>query len=249
MWKNLTKPVVIAHRGDSKFAPENTLGAFKQAMDKGAQAIEFDVKLSSDRKVVVIHDQTVDRTTNGHGDIRYLSMEEIKRLDAGVRFAEKFPSERIPTLEEVFQNLGTGIHMNIELTNYATPHDGLVEEVVRLIKKFGNEDQLIFSSFFARNLHLAKKLIPTVPCGLLAYPGLVGLPARGLGWKKDMDALHPYLSDVHMNLVKRVHDAGRQLNVWTVNLKEDLERLIKMGVDGIFTDDPFLLNQLCGKVP
>jgi glycerophosphoryl diester phosphodiesterase len=247
MWINLSKPIVIAHRGDSAHAPENTLAAFKMAMDRGAQAIEFDVKLSVDKQVVVIHDQTVDRTTNGHGDVRELHLDELQRLEAGVRFGDKFPSERIPSLEEVFRSIGLGIHMNIELTNYATPQDGLVEEVAKLVTKFHVESQILFSSFFLKNLKIAKRLLPSVPCGLLTWAGLVGIPARNWGWKLGMDALHPYHSDVTKKLVSNVHGAGKRIHVWTVNDRADMERLIELKVDGIFTDDPKMLCELLGR--
>ena len=247
MWINLNRPIVIAHRGDSAHAPENTISAFKLAMQKGAQAIEFDVKLSKDRQVIVIHDQTVDRTTDGHGDVRQLPLEELQKLEAGIRFGEKFPHERIPNLEEVFASIGTGIHMNIELTNYATPHDGLVEEVAKLVKKYQMQEQILFSSFFPNNLKKAMQLLPDVPCGLLAWTGLAGFPARNWGWKQGLFALHPFRDDVDVKLVNRIHKAGRRLHVWTVNEKSEMEKLFEFGVDGIFTDDPGMLNQVLGR--
>src|SRR3990172_9288447 len=128
-------PLIFAHRGASAHAPENTLAAFRRALDDGSPAIEFDVKLSADGHAVVIHDQTVDRTTDGHGRVRELTLEQLKALDAGGWFDSAFRGERIPTLDEVLASLDRRALMNIEFTNYASPFDGLVPKVTLLVKK------------------------------------------------------------------------------------------------------------------
>lgn len=243
MWTELPSPVVIAHRGDSANAPENTLAAFRMAAEKGADAIEFDVKLSADGEVIVLHDQTVDRTTNGRGDIRSLPLAALRDLEAGVRFEGRFPGERIPTLEEVFEAVGTRLHMNIELTNYATPGDALVEKVAALVRKHAMQERVLFSSFFPGNLRRARALLPEVPRGQLAWRGWMGWLARTLFWRGQF-ALHPYLTDVTPALVSRLHKAGKRVFVWTVNAEADMNHLIRLGVDGLFTDDPALLLRL-----
>ncbi len=247
MWIEMPTPVIIAHRGDSAHAPENTLSAFILAADKKADAIEFDVKLSVDGKVIVIHDQTVDRTTDGHGDVRQLSFTLLRELDAGVRFGDQFPGERIPSLDEVFEAVGGRLHMNVELTNYATPFDELVPRVVEVVRRHSLQGRVLFSSFFARNLRQAQALLPDVPCGLLAFPGWQGYPARTWGWRGIFYALHPHLSNVDSGLVSRLHAAGSRLQVWTVNKEEDMKNLIGLGVDGMFTDDPALLGRCLGR--
>ncbi len=243
MWTDLTSPVVIAHRGDSAHAPENTLAAFRQAAEKGADAIEFDVKLSADSEVIVLHDQTVDRTTDGHGDVRHLPLAALRDLDAGARFDPRFAGERIPTLEEVFEGVGTRLHMNIELTNYATPGDALVEKVAALVRKHAMQERVLFSSFFPGNLRKAARLLPEVPRGQLAWRGWMGWPARAFLWRGQF-ALHPYLTDVTPGLVARLHQAGKRVFVWTVNAEADMNHLLRLGVDGLFTDDPALLLRL-----
>jgi glycerophosphoryl diester phosphodiesterase len=125
--EKLLQPVIFAHRGASAWAPENTLAAFRLAVEHGAPAIELDVKLTSDRKVVVLHDQTVDRTTNGHGDLRQFSLADLRELDAGGPFSAEYQGERIPTLVEVFEAVGKQVYINIELTNYASTRDKLPE--------------------------------------------------------------------------------------------------------------------------
>jgi glycerophosphoryl diester phosphodiesterase len=247
MWIDAPRPIIIAHRGDKAHAPENTLAAFRLAAEKGADAIEFDVKLSADAQVIVLHDQTVERTTNGTGNVSGLPLAALRELDAGTWFYEQFRGEKIPTLEEVFETVGKRLLMNVELTNYATPNDGLVPRVVDLVKKHALQERILFSSFLPRNLRKARMLLPGVSRGLLAMPGILGVWARSFGWQGDFFALHPNLRDVNSSLTRRVHAAGKRLHVWTVNLAEDLERMIDLGVDAIFTDDPGLALNCIGK--
>jgi glycerophosphoryl diester phosphodiesterase len=247
MWNDLPAPVVVAHRGDKAYAPENTLSAFKQAAEKGADAVEFDVKLSGDGQVIVLHDQTVDRTTNGTGNIAKISLEALRRLDANVQFPDQFPGEKIPTLSDVFEAVGTRIYMNIELTNYSTPTDKLVLKVAELVKKHGMQTRVLFSSFIANNLKKAHSLLPEVPRALLTLPGFMGFWGRSFGWRGDCSALNPYLTDVDSGLVERIHAAKRRVNAWTVTSDADIRRMIGLGVDGIITDDPALVLRILGR--
>ena len=236
-------PLVIGHRGASAHAPENTLAAFELAIEHRADAIEFDVQLSSDNQVMVIHDSTVKRTTNGTGKVANMPMSALQKLDAGYKFSDKYAGERIPTLINVFERFGKQILINIELKNYSTPFDGLVKEVVELVKKYKLENQIIFSSFLSNNLKIAQKLLPEVPCALLAYSGWMGYYQRHFGWKKKYQALHPYIAGVDQNLVNDLHAAGKRIHVWNINEEENFRRLLKLKVDGIFTDDPGMLRR------
>ena len=247
MWSDLHRPIVIAHRGDKTHAPENSLAAFSLAAENGADAIEFDVKLTANGRVIVIHDPTVDRTTNGKGKISQLPFAAVRELDAGAWFSEEFRGERIPTLDEVFETVGKRLYMNIELTNYATPFDNLVPKVVELIKTHGLQKQMLFSSFFARNLMKARSLLPEVPCGLLCMRGALGLWGRTFTWRGDYFGLHPFWTDIDPGLVNRVQAAGKRVYAWTVNPEEGLKRMIGFGVDAIITDDPVLALRLLGR--
>jgi len=235
---DLKPPYFFAHRGASAHAPENTLAAFQLALDLGARLIEFDVKLTADKQVVVIHDQTVDRTTNGKGKVNQLTLSELKRLDAGYWFDEKYRDEEIPALNEVFDNFGNKLFMNVELTNYASPFDGLVDKVSRLVTKYRMENRVIYSSFFPTNLVRARQLLPNVMRGQLVLPGKAGWWQRLWGGLIDVQANHPYTSDVTAESITRAHNRGRLIHAWTVNSPADMQRLCNLGADGFFTDDP-----------
>ena len=239
MWLDLPQPIIFAHRGASVHAPENTLEAFQLAFQQGADGIELDVKLSADGEVVVIHDATVERTTDGHGRVASLPLASLRTLDAGSLFSVDFRQAKIPTLEEVFVSVGGKGMINVELTNYSTPHDALVEKVCALVQRHGLQKQVLFSSFLARNLRKAARLLPEVPRGLLALPGWMGAWARSFGFMfGDYQALHPHISDVYPQQVQRVHRLKRRIHVWTANAADQVQRLKEWGVDGIFTDDP-----------
>ncbi|MEI6289157.1 MAG: glycerophosphodiester phosphodiesterase family protein [Chloroflexota bacterium] len=240
MFSNFSVPTIFAHRGASAYAPENTLAAFELAADQGAKAIEFDVKLTTDKQVVILHDQTLDRTTNGTGQVTKQSYAELKELDAGSWKSEKFSGEPIPLLNDVLEAVGKRVLINIELTNYATPMDGLVMYVAQIVKKHNLQNRIMFSSFYFTNLLSARKLLPEVPIGLLILDGNQGWHQRVVSYMFKFDADHPYVTDVTGAMVSRLHKAGRRVHVWTVNDPADMRKLRSMGVDGIFTDDPIL---------
>ncbi len=248
MFERFPHPFLLAHRGASKYAPENTLPAFELALEQGADGVELDAKLSADGEVVVIHDASVDRTTGGHGKVSQLTLAEMRALDAGALFEERFRGTRIPTLAEVFEALGSRAIINVELTNYSTPLDGLVNKVCALVKAHGLQERILFSSFLGLNLRRARRLLPEVPCGLLAFPGWKGAWARSFGFMfSDFEALHPHLSDASARQVSRVHQLKRRIVAWTVNGREEIERLKGWGVDGFITDDPLTAVRALGR--
>jgi glycerophosphoryl diester phosphodiesterase len=248
MLASLPQPVIFAHRGASAHAPENTLAAFELALEQGADAIELDAKLSADGHVVVIHDATVDRTTGAHGRVKDMSLAELRVLSAGSFFSSHFSTEKIPMLEEVFEALGKRLFVNVELTNYNTPRDHLVESVCLLVKKFNLQKHVLFSSFYGSNLSKAHSYLSDVPCGLLALNGMLGAWARSFGFAfGKYAALHLNLADVTREQIQRVHRLKGRAHVWTVNPEVDIRRLFGWGVDGIFTDDPQLAVRVRGE--
>jgi glycerophosphoryl diester phosphodiesterase len=242
------QPLVFAHRGASAHAPENTLAAFELALTQGAHGIEFDVKLSADGEVVVIHDANVERTTNGHGQVSQLDLAALRELDAGSFFSDQFKGEKIPTLVEVFETIGKRGILNVELTNYSTPRDGLADRVCELVQRFGLQDKVLFSSFLPSNLKRTRSLLPDTPRGLLASKGWMGWWARSFGFNfGDYQALHPNLWDATPQQVARVHRLKRRIHVWTENSAEDIRCLIGWGVDGLITDDPKLAMDILSE--
>jgi len=221
-------PKIIAHRGASAHAPENTIAAFQLALDQCADGIELDVMLSKDHQLIVIHDDTVDRTTNGSGHVKEMTLKELQSLDAG-------DGQRIPTLEEVFDRFGGRLIINVELKNNASIFDSLPIEVAKRVKKYQIEESILISSFNPFNLPRFHSRLPEVKLGLLTQPD----KAKKWVWRLfHFDALHPYFSDVDRVLVASLHDRNRKVNVWTVDDSQEISRLAALNVDSIITNDP-----------
>jgi len=241
-------PILLAHRGDKLHAPENTLPAFKQAIEKGADGVELDVKLTADRHVIVLHDSTVDRTTDGKGRAASMTLEALRQLDAGRWFDKKFSGAKIPLIEEVFETVGRHKIINVELKNYSNPYNDLVMKVCESIKRHNNQEQIILSSFYSSNLKVAAQILPGVFRALLAVPGPAGLWARSFGFMfGDYQALHPHTSNTSREQVQRAHRLNRRVHVWTANTPEEVIRLRDWGLDGIMTDDPLMAVHALGR--
>lgn len=241
-------PVIIAHRGASTYAPENTMAAFQKAFDLSADGIEFDVKCSKDGEMVIIHDQTLDRTTNGHGKVIETNLKELRNLDAGSSFSSEFSGEKIPLLNEVLEEFSKRLLINIELTNYSSLRDGLALKAATLVKHMCVEENVVFSSFHPYNLIVTRRITPKVPVALLALPGKSGWISRSnvMRWVSP-EIIHPYYKDVDKQYVENQHRKNRKVNVWTVNTKNEIKKLLKDHVDGIITDDPSLAKRLINE--
>jgi glycerophosphoryl diester phosphodiesterase len=219
---------IIAHRGASAQAPENTMAAFQLALDHQADGIELDVMLTADRQVVVIHDDTVDRTTNSSGRVADMTLAEVRHLDAG-------QGEKVPTLLEVLDCFGGKLLINIELKNYTSIFDQLPVDVAKLIESHHLEQDVLISSFNPFNLPRVRNHLPGARLGLITQSS----QARRLIWRLfRYNALHPHFSDVDAALVSALHARNRQINVWTVDEPEEIKRLVRLNVDGIITNDP-----------
>lgn len=234
-------PLIIAHRGAKKYAPENTMAAFRLAVEQGADGIEFDARLSSDGEVVILHDETLDRTTNGKGRVNSLSLEELKRLDAGSFFGPEFSGERIPTLREVFETLDSGLLFDIEITDYLDLFGPLAARVVHLVKEYGLHDRVFLSSFNPRAVSVARRIGPECECGLIALGGVKGVIQRswvGRGICPQM--IFPVWKDIDRAYVEREHKKQRKVIPWTANTRETIRQLADWQVDGFITDVPDL---------
>jgi len=235
----------LAHRGARKQAPENTLPAFRLAAELGADGIELDAQLSQDGTVVVIHDFSLDKTTDGSGRVRDFSLAALKQFDAGSHFSPEFAGTPIPTLEEVFAALGPVLLINVELKSAAVQDNGLEAEVIRLIENFNLQDRVILSSFNPFALNRAYRINPKIKRGFLWAPDLPWF----MRWKlfrtlAHEDMFHPEWRTVTATTVKRAHAKNRPVNLWTTNAPEDMRRMISLGVDAIMTDYPDRLQQV-----
>ena len=249
MFDSLKFPLIIAHRGASNYAPENTVAAFELAFQQGSKAVELDAKLSSDGQVMIIHDQTVDRTTNGTGIVRDLPLTELKKLDAGGYYGAEFKNEPIPTLDEVFEAVGKKLFINVELTNYASPFDDLPTNVAALVRKHNLVNRVFFSTFNPIALYRIKKLLPDVPAGLLMTCGFSGKLSRVItSTFISFQSLHPHYEDISHKLVNKAHRKNQFVFTYTVNRPDDMRQLFQQGVDGIFTDDPPLAQSILNEI-
>jgi glycerophosphoryl diester phosphodiesterase len=227
----------IAHRGASGTCPENTLRAFMTAAEAGAVMCELDVQVARDGALAVIHDETVDRTTDGRGRVAGLTLHELKLLDAGVKFGARFAGERIPTLEEVFDTLGDRCGLNLELKAGAA--DAPVCRMVRVRQAY---DTTIVSSFDWDVLERVKAIDPAIRIGVLSdkRADTMIAAARALGaW-----AVNPRYDLCTMELVMEARRHGLKVLAWTVDEPTLMSRMIANGVDGIMTNYPDRLSAL-----
>ena len=238
-------PIIFGHRGASQVAPENTITAFELALKHGAEAIELDARLSADGIPMVIHDRTVDRTTNGFGKVDQISTHELRKLDAGAKFPSKYSHEKIPLLEEVFITFKNRALINVELKNNHNLSDILPEIVIELTNKLNMLDQTLFSSNFPASLKRIKQLDSHAHVALICSQGILGYLLRSkLFSSVSPDYIHPNFNDISMPFIERQHRMNRKVNIWTANQKRLLIRLINLGVDGIITDNPKLAYKL-----
>jgi len=240
--------VVIAHRGASAYAPENTLVAFEKAFQMNAELIELDVMLSQDGVPVLFHDTELDRKSNGTGEVRNTTLEELKKLDVGSWFDENFAGESIPTLEEVLNWANGKISLNIELKTegWREQLDESIEpRVVELVRKSGMQDHIIFSSFDYRILRRLKELAPDLRIAILYEPSQSGekTPLE-LVQELQADVFNCSSTQLTDEWMRQLQEAGIPVLVYTVNEKNAMRLLIEAGVSGIFSDYPDLLRAI-----
>ena len=246
----LPRPVIFAHRGASTHAPENTISAFQLALDQNADALELDVQLSSDNSAIVIHDSTLDRTTDGSGWVRDHSLAALKTLNAGHAYGSAFPDEKIPTLNEVFDRFGSSTFYNIELKNYATPFDDLPVVVAQIIDDSGLSDQILISSYNPASLNKIDKLLPTIKKGLLLHSSLtVELFSRVSIFPFTHQTVHLSFSSLSARRIKSFQSKGKLVFSFTLNHPRDIHTALNLGLDGFFTDDPALAKRTINEYP
>lgn len=245
-------PRILAHRGARGHAPENTHAAFNLAYRMGADGIELDVQACASGEIVVIHDEMVNRTSNGTGAVAELPLKQLKEFDFGGFYGSAFAGERIPTLAEVFEGLPAQAIINVEIKNKGTKTNGEEVGVAALIRRTNLYDRVLVSSFNPFVLRRMRRIDPRVPIAYL-YEAKSPLFLRPLPVRTLLrpQALHPDFRVVTRRMVQAAHRRGYAVNTWTVNDPADLARMVACGVDAIITDYPdrlVALRESTGKM-
>ena len=235
----MKKPEIWAHRGASGYCPENTLPAFEKAVEMGAQGIELDIQLTKDEKIVVIHDEWINRTSDGEGWVKDYTLEELRRYNYNKNFPELGHVD-IPTMEEVFALIRpTDLIINIELKTGIVFYDRLEERILELTKRMGMEDRVIYSSFNHYSIKKIHELDPKAQVGFLFSDGTMDMAEYGA--KHGVNALHPALYYLqYPGFVQQCTERGIKINTWTVNEPEYMKLCCEAGVDAIITNYPDL---------
>ncbi len=229
---------IVAHRGYSGCYPENTMLSFQKAVEAKTDEIELDVQLTKDHQVVVIHDEKVDRTTDGVGNVRDFTLKEIQKLDASKAWNGQFPPQRIPSFEEYCEwASGQPVVTNIELKTGLVYYPDIEQKTIDILEKYHLVGKVMFSSFNHLSLVNAKQICPEIPVGALV--GKNGIVNAGFYCKKfGFEFYHPSYEALDDEKVKEIHGHGILMNVWTVNGMCELEKLQHWGVRGVITNFP-----------
>lgn len=252
----LRQPLVVAHRGGAALAPENTLGAFTNAMQLGVDMVECDVHLSKDGHVIVMHDAEVSRTTNGRGYISDLTLAELKQLNAAAKFSGGYATQTVPTLDELLDLVKGKVPIQIEIKVDAKGqrYPGIEQKVVTAVRAREMIAQVIVISFDFATLKAIKQLEPRLATGALVRADWFSARGNEVG-RIVQDAIDatganyfmPTYAPVTEALVNAVHARGLKIGVWTVNSASDMARLAGWSVDAITTDRPDELKRVLGK--
>ena len=236
----------FAHRGYSGKYPENTMLAFEKAVEAGADGIELDVQFSRDGKLVICHDELVDRTTDGRGRVKDMTLAELRRLDASYLYAGKMGRNPIPTLEEYFELVkDLPLTTNIELKTGNYEYEGIEEATYGMIKRFGLEDRIIISSFNHYSILRMKKVAPELPCGFLTEDWIIGV-GRYIH-SHGVECFHPNFHNLIPPVLEEVKSYGLKINCYTVNTPEDVIDLAQKGVDTVIGNFPEMARETLAK--
>ncbi len=233
---------IFAHRGYSGKYPENTMIAFKKALECGVDGIELDVQLTKDGEVVIIHDETIDRTTTGKGFVVDYTYEELEKFDASFKFKD-LGFNKIPTLREYFQLVKDyDIVTNVELKTGINEYLGIEEKVWELIKEYNLEEKVIISSFNHFSVMRMKKIAPQLKYGFLSEDWIID--AGKYTHSHGVQCYHPRFNNLVPDVIKELKKYNLEINTWTVNLEEDMRYLYSNNIDVIITNYPELAQEI-----
>ena len=243
---------VIAHRGASAYYPENTLPSFEGAIAMGTDMVELDVQLSSDNEVVVFHDEKISRCTDGRGKIADHTLAELKKLDAGSWYDKKFKNARIPTLAEVLGVCKNKIAVNIEIKTEAVGKmffGGIEEKCIKIVEQSGMRKHVVFSSFDPRAIMHLKQIDDNVTVAVLFEKKHYGskLPSDIIE-SVGADAFNCSSAEFNKKWLANVKLNNIPVNIYTVNDTKNMNRFLKIGVSGIFTNKPDILKRMAADI-
>jgi glycerophosphoryl diester phosphodiesterase len=240
--------LILAHRGYTAAYPENTMKAFTEASNAGADGLELDVQMTKDGELVVIHDEKVDRTTNGTGMVKDFNVKDLRRLDARYNHKTLTKKEPIPLLEEVFEWMAgkTDLICNIELKNSIVPYEGMEEKVIALVRDYNLADRIIISSFNHYSIVYSYRVAPEIEIAPLLSEGLYmpWIYAQSIRAK----GFHPHWRAAPDEIVKAALDSGIEVRPYTVNKEVEMERLLKVNCSALITDDPAKAIRIRNKI-
>ena len=253
----INKPLNIAHRGASGLRPENTLVAFEKAIEIGVDRIEMDLRQTLDGVVIVLHDKTIKRTTNGWGSARKMSLTRIQRYSAGSWFHYDYSNVKVPTFRQVLELVNGRTTLLLEIKDGSPYHHGIERNVIDLINEYNAQDWCIVQSFNDKvlknfrslpglNSHIQKLFEIVIP--VAPFIGGSQFTYKSLKHYYFAQEVNVNFKNVTPLVVKNVHKMGKKINVWTVNDEYDLRLFVEMGVDGIITDYPDRLKRILEEV-
>ncbi len=241
---DVSRPLIVAHRGASAEAPEHTLAAYEAAIRQQADMIELDVRLSADGQLVVIHDERLERTTDGRGEVRGYTLQALKRLDAGSWFGRSFQGQRIQTVTELIERFRDRVRFAIELKEGSSVSPGIEECLVSILQIYDVTDQVLVLSFDHHALRKVHEMDPEIRTGALLVGRLLN-PERLADASIQALCLQAELTTERD--VEACLRAGLQCFVWVVNEAEAARRYAKAGATGLITDRPGLIRQALGN--
>jgi len=232
-----------AHRGASAYFPENTMLSFEKALEMGCTGIETDVQMTKDGILVLIHDEMVNRTTNGEGLVKDYTYSELNKLDAGAWMGEEFIGNKVPTVEElIYLTSDKNIIINFEIKSGVVIYQDIEQKLIDLIYKHKIAHKVILSSFNHYSIAKCNKIAKEINTGVLYMAGIY----KPYNYAKTVgaNAIHPYFLAVNEGVIKEAKKHKIQVNVFTVDDEEHMKFFLDMKVDGIITNYPDKLNKL-----